>query len=239
MLSTSTTSTSTTAPTVAPTTDFPQPTDYLLAQLRWPAQAQAAGPSSHTLIGQAGAAAQAARHSGLDIAFERSAWSGEAQCAYVYYALAQRTLLAASDLQPLQTALQQALGDTGAAVAVSRLETVFERAGHSSGQPCAAHYVVEMDPQEGWMPEIARWYDTEHMPGLAAVPGCARAQRMLNHDHGPLSLACYDLVTPAALNSPPWLAVRATAWSDIARPHFTNTRRTMFALQYRAADLAR
>ena len=78
------------------------------------------------------------------------------------------------------------------------------------------------------MPEISAWYDQEHMPGLAAVPGCAHAQRMLNHDHGPLSLACYDLVTEAALNSPPWLAVRATAWSDIARPHFTNTKRTMF-----------
>ncbi|RYF65893.1 MAG: hypothetical protein EOO29_39715, partial [Comamonadaceae bacterium] len=238
MRSTSTPSASTTDSTAVPTTDSIRPTDYLLAQLRWPAQAQAqaqaqaTGPSAHTLIGQAGAAAEAARHSGLDIAFERSAWSGEAQCAYVYYALAQRTLLAASDLQPLERALRQALDATGAQVAVSRLETVFERAGHSCGQPCAAHYVVEMDPEEGWMPEISRWYDTEHMPGLAAVPGCARAQRMLNHDHGPLSLACYDLVTPAALNSPPWLAVRATAWSDIARPHFTNTLRTMFELQH-------
>ncbi len=91
------------------------------------------------------------------------------------------------------------------------------------------HYIVETDAEEGWMPEIARWYDTEHMPGLAAVPGCIRATRLLNHDHGPQSLACYDLVSAQTLGSAPWLAVRNTAWSDIARPHFTNTKRTMFS----------
>ena len=41
-------------------------------------------------------------------------------------------------------------------------------------------------------------------------------------------LACYDLIAPDVLGSPPWLAVRHTAWSDIVRPHFTNVRRTMF-----------
>ena len=78
------------------------------------------------------------------------------------------------------------------------------------------------------MDEIARWYNTEHMPGLAAVPGCVRASRFINHDHGPLSYACYDLVAQETLGSEPWLAVRHTDWSSRARPHFTNTRRTMF-----------
>jgi hypothetical protein len=68
------------------------------------------------------------------------------------------------------------------------------------------------------------------MPGLAGVPGCVHAMRMLNHDAGPLSLACYDLVSEDTLGSPPWMAVRQTAWSDIARPHFMNTKRTMFAV---------
>jgi hypothetical protein len=62
------------------------------------------------------------------------------------------------------------------------------------------------------------------------LPRCraARATRFLNRGGGPLSLACHDLVREDVLGSPPWLAVRATAWSDIARPHFTNTRHTMF-----------
>jgi len=113
-------------------------------------------------------------------------------------------------------------------VRVSRLGKVFHIEGSSRAETPAFHYVVEMDPDAGWMPEIARWYDAEHMPGLAAVRGCVNAMRLLNHDHGPLSLACYDLVTAQTLNSPPWLAVRGTAWSDITRPHFTNTKRTMF-----------
>jgi hypothetical protein len=35
-------------------------------------------------------------------------------------------------------------------------------------------------------------------------------------------------LNPAVLTSAPWLAVRGTAWSDICRPHFTNTLRTLF-----------
>ena len=200
------------------------PTDYLLAQLAWPGGTAL----PHDVMARARAALAQLPPGMPALRLARGACAVQAGTVYLYYALDHRTSLAAQDTQPLWQALAAAFAGQGVQVAVSRLEQVFERAGHSEGQPCAAHYVVEMDPQEGWMPEISAWYDQEHMPGLAAVPGCAHAQRMLNHDHGPLSLACYDLVTEAALNSPPWLAVRATAWSDIARPHFTNTKRTMF-----------
>jgi len=57
---------------------------------------------------------------------------------------------------------------------------------------------------------------------------------VLIHDVAPLRspspLACYDLVSEDTLGSLPWMAVRQTAWSDIARPHFMNTKRTMFAV---------
>jgi hypothetical protein len=108
-----------------------------------------------------------------------------------------------------------------------RLRLALDLAGHSSGSQPRQHYVVETDPETGWDEEIARWYRDEHMPGLAAVPGCILAQRYDNLDGGPRSLACYDLVTADTLGSPPWLAVRHTEWSSRTRPHFTNTRRTM------------
>lgn len=111
---------------------------------------------------------------------------------------------------------------------ISRLEKMLDKRGASTTTLPVFHYVVEMDPETGWMPELSKWYDTEHMPGLAAVPGCVRASRYLNHDHGPLSLACYDLVTQEALDSPPWLSIRETEWSSRMRPRFTNTLRTMF-----------
>jgi tripartite-type tricarboxylate transporter receptor subunit TctC len=112
-------------------------------------------------------------------------------------------------------------------VDVSRLQLALDLTGHSTGEQPRQHYVVETDPEAGWDEEIARWYRDEHMPGLAAVPGCIRAQRYDNLDGGPRSLACYDLVTADTLGSPPWLAVRHTDWSSRTRPHFTNTRRTM------------
>ncbi|WP_239467117.1 hypothetical protein [Rhodoferax koreensis] len=161
----------------------------------------------------------------------RIAWSAKGGVGYAYLEPAGNA--SASSLAALVEMFTQHTGWAGE-VRASRLEQVFDTPGASAGQRADFHYAVEMDPDDGWMPEIARWYDTEHMPGLAAVPGCIRASRFLNHGHGPLSLACYDLVTEDTLGSPPWLAVRATPWSDITRPHFTNTRRTMFRIAHQS-----
>jgi len=117
---------------------------------------------------------------------------------------------------------------TGHSAEVSRLREVLRCPGASFGQTAGVHYVVETDTDAGWETEIFNWYDQEHMPGLATVPGCILARRLLNLDHAPRSYACYDLVTRDTLGSPPWLAVRGTAWSDKCRPHFTNTFRTLF-----------
>jgi len=114
------------------------------------------------------------------------------------------------------------------APAIDRLASVFTATGASAGAMTGFHYTVETDAADGWEEEIFRWYDTEHMIGLAAVPGCVRAQRFLNGDGGPRSHACYDLIDPKILESAAWLAVRHTAWSDRVRPQFRNTRRTIF-----------
>jgi len=203
-----------------------RPTDFLLIQISWPAGKEPAPAGLPATLQQ-----NALKMPGCDqpLSLLRCAWSAELRCLYGYLALPGRTELDAADLSPIRDALASATPEA-ADVRVSRLECVFEREGHSIGGNPTAHYVVEMDPEDGWMPEISRWYDEEHMPGLAAVPGCVHAWRMLNHDHGPLSLACYDLVTPETMGSPSWLAVRATDWSSVTRPHFTNTKRTMFSV---------
>ncbi len=156
----------------------------------------------------------------------RAAWSDQTQVAYVYGHLAASTMVTDEQLASVSQQWQQVCPQAKSAE-VSRLALAFDAPGQSLGQGANYHYVVETDPEPGWADEIARWYDMEHMPGLAAVPGCIHARRLLNHDNGPLSFACYDLVSDETLASPAWLAVRATAWSDKARPHFTNTRRTM------------
>ena len=110
-------------------------------------------------------------------------------------------------------------------LSLSRLELKLDLKGHDWGQEAFVHYVVQTDVENGWMGEIEAWYDKEHMPGLAAVPGCRGAQRLINHDSGPRSYACYDLVSADVLTSSPWMAVRGTAWSSMARPHFINPQR--------------
>lgn len=163
-------------------------------------------------------------HGAAAMALQRAALSLDESQAYVY-------LQSRSAEAPDGEALAAAFGARCAwasHVRACALEPKLDVDGASAGERPRFHYVVETDPEAGWLDEIARWYDTEHMPGLAAVPGCVRATRFLNHGDGPLSLACYDLLREDVLGSPPWLAVRATAWSGIARPHFTNTKRTMF-----------
>ncbi len=54
--------------------------------------------------------------------------------------------------------------------------------GASAGLPAPFHYVVETDVLPEHEAEFNRWYDDEHLPGLAAVPGTARASRYRNPD---------------------------------------------------------
>jgi hypothetical protein len=195
-----------------------QTTDFVLIQAFIKADSVPA-------LAQAGASLCA--QSRLPVTLHRMAWSADLQTIYFYARLVERTVLDEDALSSLAVLFRRVCLDA-TEVRVSRLECVFDAPGHSRPETPIFPYIVEMDPEAGWMPEISRWYDIEHMPGLAAVPGCIRAMRMINHDHGPLSLACYDLVSTQTLGSPPWLAIRGTAWSDVVRPHFTNTKRTMF-----------
>lgn len=108
------------------------------------------------------------------------------------------------------------------------LHQTLELAGASAGQDAPWHYIVETDVLPEAEADLNAWYDQEHLPGLASVPGTVRAMRYECRDESPRYLACYDLHTRETFGSPPWLAVRATDWSSRVRPSFRNTRRTMF-----------
>jgi hypothetical protein len=198
--------------------ETPQLTDALLVQ--------ASAPASHAADFTA-MLAQLPAVAGLAATPARAAFNKAQGIFYGYLFLDQRTPLGPSAAQALESGLRKQWPGLQS-LDISRLERVFDTPGASANAMPIFHYVVEMDPEAGWLPELSAWYDTEHMPGLAKVNGCIRASRFLNHDHGPLSLACYDLVSEETLGSPPWLAVRGTEWSSRMRPRFTNTRRTMF-----------
>lgn len=110
----------------------------------------------------------------------------------------------------------------------TRIEPLLDRAGAAAGHDARWHYIVATDVVAAHEADFNAWYDTEHLPGLAAVPGVARALRGLaSGADAPRYHACYDLAERAAFNGPAWLAVRGTPWSDRVRPHFRNTVRTM------------
>jgi len=112
---------------------------------------------------------------------------------------------------------------------VTHLQPVQRCEGAAAGADAPWHYIVATDVLAGHEHELEAWYTQEHLPGLAAVPGTARAARHLAQGGGaPRYHACYDLAERSAFNSPAWLAVRGTAWSSRVRPAFIHTRRTMY-----------
>lgn len=151
---------------------------------------------------------------------------GTTGTVYAYLKLHRPRSMTREQASAIQRLWQVLSGDPDAHA--SRLARQHEIVGASPALMPAAHYVVEMDPEAGWEAELFAWYDQEHMPGLAAVPGCIHAVRMFNLDHGPLNFACYDLSAKQVMGCLPWLAVRNSSWSDRVRPHFKNARRTMF-----------
>lgn len=108
------------------------------------------------------------------------------------------------------------------------LDLLAHLPGHSDGEASAWHYVVETDVLPQSESDFNAWYEQEHLPGLASVPGSVLARRWRCDDGSPRYHACYDLVTRETFGSAPWLAVRATDWSSRVRPAFCNTKRTMF-----------
>lgn len=124
--------------------------------------------------------------------------------------------------------VQSRLGQLAPGAHARQLHLTLDLAGASAGQDAPWHYIVETDVLPEAEADLNAWYDQEHLPGLAAVPGTVRAQRWECRGESPRYLACYDLHTQETFGSPPWLAVRATDWSSRVRPSFRNTRRTMF-----------
>lgn len=114
-------------------------------------------------------------------------------------------------------------------MSIVRIEQTLALDGEALGRECLWHYVVATDVLPAQEADFNAWYDTEHLAGLAAVPGVARATRYrVAEGAGPRYHASYDLAQRSAFNGPAWHAVRGTPWSSRVRPGFVNTRRTMY-----------
>jgi len=67
------------------------------------------------------------------------------------------------------------------------------------------------------------WYDTEHVPALARVPGVLCARRFRTSGGGPKYVALYHLASPGVVDSPEWKQASAsTPMPQHVRDQITN-----------------
>jgi hypothetical protein len=68
--------------------------------------------------------------------------------------------------------------------------------------------------------EFNEWYDHEHIPSLAAVPGTLCARRFRDNKGTHRYLALYHLASPEVTLTPEWKQAAGTPWTERLRPHF-------------------
>ena len=85
------------------------------------------------------------------------------------------------------------------------------------------------------------WYDEEHIPSLAAVPGCMAARRFVQASDQPESadgrkyVAIYHLESPDVTNTEAWSKAVNTPWTLKVRPHFRDRLRILCKRYVRGA----
>jgi len=68
--------------------------------------------------------------------------------------------------------------------------------------------------------EFNEWYDKEHIPALAAVPGVLGARRFRGTSGNRKYVALYHLADPVVVESAEWKTARQSDWTSRLQPHF-------------------
>jgi hypothetical protein len=133
----------------------------------------------------------------------------------------------------LRSAPYLAVGGDNASVWTKRVTAICRRIMRYEGEQlrpgdgvapdaAAGLLVASMNVEPAAEPEFNEWYDSEHLPQLAAVPGvlCARRYRVSDDASERRYLALYHLADPAVPQSAAWQAAANTDWTRRVRPHF-------------------
>ena len=83
--------------------------------------------------------------------------------------------------------------------------------------------------------EFHDWYDTEHVPERERVPGFLLCRRWLGVDDPRISVATYDLESPAVVESGEWKTARESDWTTRLKPHFRDHLRLVLRRYRRSA----
>lgn len=66
--------------------------------------------------------------------------------------------------------------------------------------------------------EFNEWFDTEHIPALAEVPGTLCARRFRSREGSHRYIAVYHLASPEVVETPEWKKAARTPWTDKLLP---------------------
>ena len=96
-------------------------------------------------------------------------------------------------------------------------------------------YIVHTDIPGHIIGEYNAWYDKEHLPRCANIPGVLRARRYTAvsctaGNIGPQYLTTYELTGPDVWESPAAQLARKTPWTEKMRSLFSNTRRALYQM---------
>ncbi|HEV8141604.1 MAG TPA: hypothetical protein VGQ77_02010 [Methylomirabilota bacterium] len=83
--------------------------------------------------------------------------------------------------------------------------------------------------------EFNEWYDKEHIPALAAVPGVLSARRFRGTSGNRNYVALYHLASPQVQDSAEWKKARESDWTDRLKPHFRDHLRLVLRRYVRRA----
>ncbi len=85
--------------------------------------------------------------------------------------------------------------------------------------------MVWMDVPADKEEEFDHWYNEEHLPELLAIPGVLNAARYEAVSSGPKHLACYELESPAVVETEAFTSRKPTEWAQRIGPRVIATNR--------------
>lgn len=97
-------------------------------------------------------------------------------------------------------------------------------------------YIVHTDIPDHIVDEYNEWYDREHLPRCAGIPGVLRARRYMSTgiagggNLNPRYLTAYEMTGADVWESPAAQLARKTPWTEKMRSLFSNTRRAYYKL---------
>jgi hypothetical protein len=112
-----------------------------------------------------------------------------------------------------------------------RLGSRYERLMRFEGEQVLPGDKIAPDNAEGFLlnamncvpeheAEFNEWYNTEHIPMLAAVPGVIMARRFRATSANRRYVALYHLESPEVQATQAWKNAANTPWTEKMRPHF-------------------